>query len=252
MITARDDYLDLLYRIQDPNKQTTAIKLPKDEPLCKVDLNNRVITVPDEIKVIEFDHNSETLYFSVDRYFDSVDLSTLYAVVQYNNANPDKTKNGFIYAVPYFDITTLPAEGQEGKMLFQWAIEGPATAYAGKVTFSIKFYRISEYDDVDKHGTPIKVKSFDYVLNTMPAELKILPGMNTTKVNENYIYDDDTVLEIYQRIEEISRSQHLYWLVMENVDDSIPIPTDNNYPIGTVDKTEEIEENITLRKNKGI
>ena len=39
---------------------------------------------------------------------------------------------------------------------------------------------------------------------------------------------------------------------MENIDDSIPVPTDNNYPIGTVDKTEEIEENITLRKNKGI
>ena len=108
MITTREDYLSLLYRIQDPNKQTSIVKLPPDEPMCKVDLDSRSITVPKEIKIIEFDHNSETLYFTIDRYFDNVDLSTLYAVVQYNNANPDKSKSGFIYAVPYFDITTLP------------------------------------------------------------------------------------------------------------------------------------------------
>jgi hypothetical protein len=49
--------------------------------MCEVNLNSRMITVPKEIKIIEFDHNSETLYFTIDRYFDSVDLSTLYAVV---------------------------------------------------------------------------------------------------------------------------------------------------------------------------
>ena len=109
MITTRDDYKELLYKIQDPNRQTQVIKLPKDEPICKIDLDTRRIDIPDAVKVVEFDHNSETLYFSVDRYYDNVDLSTLFAVIQYKNANPaGDQKNGYIYAVPYFDITTLP------------------------------------------------------------------------------------------------------------------------------------------------
>lgn len=245
MITTREDYLSLLYRIQDPNKQTSIVNLPKDEPMCSVDLNTRTINVPQEIKIIEFDHNSETLYFTIDRYFDNVDLSTLYAVVQYNNANPDKSRSGFIYAIPYFDITTLPEQGEEGKMLFQWAIEGPAAAYPGKVSFSIKFYKITEYDTLDKNGNSVKEKQFDYVLNTMPSEIKILPGMNVTKINENYIYEDNTVLDIYQRIEEVSRMNELYWIVLEDFDETKQPQTDNNYPVGTIDKSEEIYNNIT-------
>jgi hypothetical protein len=35
--------------------------------------------------------------------------------VQYQNANPNKAQGGYIYAVPYFDITT---KAEENKMLF--------------------------------------------------------------------------------------------------------------------------------------
>jgi hypothetical protein len=127
-------------------------------------------------------------------------------------------------------------------MLFQWAIEGPAAAYAGKVTFSIKFYRITEYDTVDKHGNSVKAKEFDYVLNTSPAEITILPSMNVTKINENYIYEDNTILDVYQRIDEVSRMNVLYWTVLE---EETSTQTDNNYPVGTIDKSEEIYNNIT-------
>ena len=245
MITTRDDYLELLYRIQDPNRQTQVIQLPVDEPICTVDLNTRKISVPDEIKVVEFDHNSETIYFSIDRYYDNVDLATLYAVVQYKNANPDNKKNGYIYAIPYFDITTLSVKGEDDKMLFQWAIEGPATAYTGYVTFSIKFYRITEVDSVDEYGTPIKVKAYDYILNTLPSKIKIEQGMDVFEETENYIYDADTVFDIYQRIEEVSRANDLYWIVLDpHFDENKPIATANNYPIGTIDKSEEIYANI--------
>ena len=119
-------------------------------------------------------------------------------------------------------------------MLFQWAIEGAAAAYAGKVTFSIKFYRISEYD------------SFDYgELEKRIGQIRILPGMNVTRINENYIYEDNTILDIYQRIEEVSRSNDLHWLILEEHNDLQPVLSDNNYPVGTIDKSEEIYKNIT-------
>lgn len=246
MITTRDDYLELLYRIQDPNRQTQVIKLPKDEPICHINLDTRQIDVPDAVKVVEFDHNSETLYFAVDRFYDNVDLSTLYAVVQYKNADPDNKKNGYIYAVPYFDITTLPNQGQEDKMLLQWAIEGPATAYPGTVTFSIKFYRIAEVEDKDENGNTIKVKVYDYILNTLTSKIKILHGMDVFQETENYVYDAETIMDVYQRIEDVSRTTELRWIMLDLLyDETQPIVTDGDYPDKTVDKSEQIYTNIT-------
>ena len=147
MITASNDYLELLHRVQDPNRQDRIIQLPKDEPIYEIDLNTRSISAPKFLSV-QYDHNSETIYFSVDRFYDNIDLSTMTCVIEYQNANPDKMKGGYFYLVPYFDITT---QAKDNKMLFQWAIEGPATAYSGVVSFSIKFYRISSVivDTVD-------------------------------------------------------------------------------------------------------
>lgn len=245
MITTRDDYLDLLYRIQDPNRQTQVIKLPKDEPICEIDLDTRQINVPEAVKVVEFDHNSETLYFSIDRFYDNVDLSTLYAVVQYKNADPDNKKNGYIYAVPYFDVETLPNQGQENKMLLQWAIEGPATAYPGTVTFSIKFYRIAEVEDKDENGNTIYVKVYDYILNTLTSKIKILHGMDVFEETENYVYDAETVMDIYQRIEQISRANDLYWINLNSdFDETKPIITKGDYPANTLDKSEQVYTNI--------
>ena len=80
MITAREDYLDLLYRVQDPNRQDKIIKLPADEPIYEIDLDSRTIKAPKFLSV-EYDHNSETIYFSVDRFFDNIDLSSLISSV---------------------------------------------------------------------------------------------------------------------------------------------------------------------------
>lgn len=228
MITAREDYLELLYRIQDPNRQNQIIRLPKDEPIYNIDLNQRTIETPKFLSV-EYDHNAETIYFAVDRFYDNVDLSTVFCVVQYENANPDKTKRGYIYAVPYFDITTL---AKENKILFQWVIEGPATAYSGKVTFSIKFYKISSD------------KIYEYVLNTQPTTSQVLHGMNIEQNSENYIYDSSTVEEIYQRIEEVSRTSDLYWIILEDDNDTEITISSNDYPIGTINKNNMISNII--------
>lgn len=240
MITARDDYLDLLYRVQDPNRQDKIIKLPADEPIYEVDLDTRKIDAPEFLSV-EYDHNAETIYFRVDRFYDNVDLSTMFCVVQYQNANPDKNRGGYIYPVPYFDITT---EAEDNKMLFQWAIEGPATAYSGKVTFSIKFYKISSVtiDSADGHSTELKV--YDYVLNTQPSSSKVLHGLDILATSENYYFEASEVEKIYQEIEKVRRTNDLYWIILGTNDDPVKDMTDD-YPDKTINKNDTITSIIT-------
>ena len=238
MITARDDYLDLLYRVQDPNRQDKIIQLPADEPIYAVDLDTRKIEAPKFLSV-EYDHNAETIYFEVDRFFDNIDLSTMFCVIQYQNANPDKARGGYIYPVPYFDITT---KAEDNKMLFQWAIEGPATAYSGKVTFSIKFYKISSItiDSADGHSTQLKV--YDYVLNTQPSTSEVLHGLDIMATSENYYFEASEVEKIYQEIEKVRRTNDLYWTVLK--DDTVPKVT-ADYPDKTINKNELITSLIT-------
>ena len=238
MITARDDYLDLLYKVQDPNRQDKIIQLPADETIYAVDLNTRKIEAPKFLSV-EYDHNAETIYFEVDRFFDNIDLSTMFCVIQYQNANPDKARGGYIYPVPYFDITT---KAEDNKMLFQWAIEGPATAYSGKVTFSIKFYKISSItiDSADGHSTQLKV--YDYVLNTQPSTSEVLHGLDIMATSENYYFEASEVEKIYQEIEKVRRTNDLYWIVLK--DDTVPEVV-ADYPDKTINKNEIITSLIT-------
>lgn len=243
MITTPEDYAKLLYRIQDPNRQNIIIRLPKEEQIYYVDLNTRIIQQPKEIVHLEFDHNAETIFFAVDRYFDNVDLSTLTCVIQYHNANPNKKESGFLYAVPYFDITTLK---DEGKILFQWAIEGPVTAYTGTVSFSIRFYRISTIQVENENGHLEDKLICDYNLNTLPSTLKVQKGMDVIKESGNYVYDDQTIASIFQAINLISQAQELKWLIMDDTfDPDAPIIFDHHdYPEGTLDRSDDVLNNI--------
>lgn len=201
MITTPADYLSLLYLIQDQNRQTIAITLPKDEHIYNIDLNTRTIEAPNFLS-LEYDHNAETIYFKVDRYYDNIDLARddIHIIIQYENANPNTKKRGYIYAPPFVDITTLE---EENKILFPWVIEGPATAFSGNVTFAVKFYKLNPRGE------------YELNLNTLPNKSKVLHGMNAITETENYIYDSETVEEIYARIEEVSRANDLYWLIIE-------------------------------------
>lgn len=239
MITARDDYLDLLYRVQDPNRQDKIIQLPADEPIYAVDLDTRKIEAPKFLSV-EYDHNAETIYFEVDRFFDNIDLSTMFCVIQYQNANPDKARGGYIYPVPYFDITT---KAEENKMLFQWAIEGPATAYSGKVTFSIKFYKISSIIIDSADGTSTELKVYDYVLNTQPSTSEVLHGLDIMATSENYYFEASEVEKIYQEIEKVRRTNDMYWIVLK--DESDIATTTYDYPAKTINKNDSITNLIT-------
>ena len=170
MITTPQEYYSKLYLIQDTNKPTIAVLAPGDEKIYNIDLSTRKIESPDFLS-IKKDHMAETIYFTVDRYYDNIDLVETTCIVQYINAD----KEARIYAVPFYDITTF-----KGKILFPWCIEGEATKAAGNVQYSFKFYHTFKGKDDEV--------LFDFNLNTSVATSKILNGLDVTNENKEYNY----------------------------------------------------------------
>ncbi len=160
MISTAEEYFANLFKIKGSyNIPSLAVLLPRSENIYNIDLNSRTVEAPEFLSVLD-DHASETIYFTVDRFFDNMDMSTTACVIQYVNALGE----GRIYVVPYYDIETYHATDQ---MLIPWCIEGEATKAAGDVTYSIRFFQV---DTTGKYIT--------YILNTIPATSKVLNGIN--------------------------------------------------------------------------
>lgn len=206
MITTPEEYLKFLYEIQNNNTPIVDILAPSDETIYKVDLNTRKIDAPEFLSVLK-DHNAETIHFTVDRYFDNMDLTNTICLIQYINKNAVTAEGvksmGYVYAVPVYDVVTFK---DENKILFPWTICGPATAAAGPVEFAIMFYKL---DDEGKY--------FEYRLNTTPSTSKVLYGMDVVNPNnENLMIADVTVLDLYQRIEQVKQQSTLTWIIIED------------------------------------
>lgn len=197
MISTAAEYYQYLYRIQDKNKPTTAILLPSDETIYKVDLNTREIEAPQFLSV-KSDHTAETIYFKMARFHDNIDLSNMTCVVQYKNAN----KEDRIYVVPFYDIVTFSSTNE---MLVPWCIEGGVTAAAGKVEYSLRFFQVRDKDD----GSGWEVS---YNLSTLSAYSEVLYGMNPIDNNEVYDYDAAFIEEVLGRLNQLEGNYELYWL----------------------------------------
>ena len=163
MVTNPAEYAKLLWKIQDQNPPTTALLLPRSEKLIHVDLDTRLITAPEYLSVAT-DHRAETVFFVMDRFHDNVDLSTMNCVVEFVSYDElDHNPKSGLFAVPFIDKDTLINKGQ---IIVPWLIEGLATMQAGHVSYSLKFFQVSEDNNT----------KMNYVLNTQPAKSKILKG----------------------------------------------------------------------------
>lgn len=133
MITSSDEYRQKLLEIQNSTTVTLST-LPSDEPRFLIDANSRTIQIPSEFSFlgVKGDHKAETIYFEIDRFFDSEDLSQHTCIVQFVNES-----NEGIYPVTQMDVTSC-----DGKIIFGWTIENCSTIVPGKIDFSIRFYTI--------------------------------------------------------------------------------------------------------------
>lgn len=167
MITGSEEYKLFLASIANSyTPPTMRMRVPTDEPVYKIDLNSRAVEAP-EILGVEADHEADLIYFEMDRFFDSVDLSTCIGMVQFRNAKHEE----YYYVIPYYDIDSI-----RGKIIFAWDIQSPVTKYGGAVQFSFKFFRVSPTSG-----------ELLYELNTLVAKSKVLVGWaNKNGANHNY------------------------------------------------------------------
>lgn len=207
MKTTAAEYNQYSYLLDGVQPPATAVILPSNEEIYEIDLNTRTINAPEFLSVAT-DHYAETVYFKVDRFFDNMDLTKTVCVIQYINENAKndlgEPAGGFAYLVPFYDVEYFRASGED-KILIPWCINGPATAAAGPVTFSIRFFLMAD-DGLN----------YLYNLNTQPATSQILHGMHImTKENENFAWSDTQIDDLISRIAQIEKKSTLYWKVVE-------------------------------------
>ena len=186
MITSPEEFRQRLLDIQN-SVNVVYTTLPSDEPRFIIDANSRTITIPVEFQFlgVKNDHNAETVYFEIDRYFDDEDLSQHTCVVQF--ANKNNSNDGGIYPVTTMDTTSV-----DGKIIFGWEIKSDATSLVGDIYFSVRFYSINSTDYV-----------FTYNFNTLTAKSVILDTLDVDNqmIIENYPSELDAWLDRMNELE---------------------------------------------------
>lgn len=211
MITNSEEYLDFLTKIEN-GTPTYELRIPSDEPIYEVDLNTRVINAPKFLSV-ETDHDAELIYFSIDRYFENIDLLTCAGLVLFKNAKNEE----YAYLIPAYDVVTKP-----GKIIFGWNIQGAVTKYSGNVQFAFKFFKLNEkFDEESNSFKPV----LEFDLNTLIAQSKILSGwasISKSDPSDLYIPEiiiDNDILESIadlkvaaSELRELQQEMQIFWL----------------------------------------
>lgn len=191
MITSPENYQIIFDEIQ--NSTSLEIKMVNEdtEPKFIIDADARYINVPEELGTIGVfgDHNAETVYFEIDRMFDTQDfsLTDLTCVVQYKNAL------GIEYVYPVTTLYLVQTEEEvPSKINFAWKVSGNVTAAPGTVDFSIRFYKLDS-----------ETKEFLYNFNTQTATVAVADGLLISQENEEYNPPSDDILQALQDLKKI-------------------------------------------------
>lgn len=148
------------------------IKLPVDEPTLAIDANKRTIdtTLFNKTANVQSDEVAEIAVFSIDRYFDYMDLATTEIWVQWTAPGEDGNSREGATLIELKDLETEP-----GKLRFGWPLGSEVTAVPGNVQFAVRFFKRGNVTlTTDKDGNPLTQENrIIYSFNTLPATLKI-------------------------------------------------------------------------------
>lgn len=137
--------------------------LPATEETFNIDANSRKISIPDNFAKygagVQGDEIAEILYFSIDRYFDAMDLAEMDILVQWKHSADNDLPESL--SATYKKSLTL----QPGKIVFGWPITKEMTERSGNIQFSVRFYR-------RENNTLV------YNFSTLPAQVKIQSGLD--------------------------------------------------------------------------
>jgi hypothetical protein len=146
--------------------------IPSDEEPFVIDANARTIAVPasfNKCASVAGDTMCEIATFTIDRYYDYVDLATTHICVQWSI----KGREG-ISQVTLIDTDTIP-----GKIRFGWPLTSAMTEESGVLTFAVRFF--IDVEETDAEGN--KRKRLAYVLNTLPTSIAIKDSLQIDAEN---------------------------------------------------------------------
>lgn len=138
------------------------LRLPLDEPMFVIDANTRKINVDaTPFKAnglsVQGDHFAETVFFKIDRYYDTMDLMNTNIYINWKMGSESAR-----------DICSIKSDSIiPGYVVFGWSVHDLITAKSGSLQFSISL-------EIEQDG----VKA--YALNTIPATLNIKEGLVLT------------------------------------------------------------------------
>lgn len=172
MVGDINDYFTILGSLKDKVVKEEIdpyfLILPNDEPLLKIDANTRKIDTKGWESGIgtQGDELAEVIYFSIDRYFDTVDLADpkKEIFIQWENAAGDQGLSMTINK-------TVNYPSAPNKLVFGWPITSDITKAAGNVKFSVRFY---------ERNTPASNEEYKlyYSFGTITAVLKVNPSQD--------------------------------------------------------------------------
>lgn len=192
MITSPENYQIIFDEIQ--NSTSLQIKMVNEdtEPKFIIDADARYINVPEELSVIGVygDHNAETIYFEMDRMFDTQDfsLTDLTCIIQYKNALGVEG----VYPVTTLYLVQEESEEVPTKINFAWKISSNVTAAPGAVDFSVRFYKLDS-----------NTKEFLYNFNTQVATVNVADGLLIAQENEEYNPPSDDILQAIEDLQKL-------------------------------------------------
>ena len=148
------------------------LRLPLDEPLFEIDANTRRIEVPVDFRSngvsVQGDHLAETVFFSIDRYFDYMDLAGTNIYINWKMGNDSGRTQHFILST---DI--LP-----GKIVFGWPIDKIVTKKSGVLQFAIEFNKTNS-------------EGLTYRFNTLASNVNIKDGLIIDENAEISVLNND-------------------------------------------------------------
>lgn len=162
------------------------IRIPVDEPVLAIDANKRTIdtTLFTKCVNVQSDQIAETVVFSIDRYYDYMDLKNTSIWVQWTAPGADgKLREGAT------EISLIDVETEPGKVRFGWPLDADITKVPGKVQFSVRFFIKKDVEVPNLSGGVDIENRVVYSFNTLPATLTIQTALqpvlnDATSVNK--------------------------------------------------------------------
>lgn len=176
---------------QELDEQRAFVRLPIDEDMLFIDADKRSISIPATFARygvgVQGDQIAEIVYFVIDRYFDSIDLSSYDINIAIQWEARDADKNVLPGISKNFGKEIVNIDGKQ-KIVFGWPITNELTQTNGTIKFAVRFYTVDSIN-----------KKFTYSFTTLPAELTVNASLDYDILN-NAVNEIDHGLVVTSRI----------------------------------------------------